>query len=336
MKKILFLLFVPVFVYASPVPDGWEVPNAPVTVETIANDEQDAARFLLAQLIKNPSKRQIGVYFRRTFVDGKDDELAAAAQMEKDMIFYIATAYNQWRASANKYLPNGFKMPEIKFVQLSALSSAARTQFSKTGLPLSVRLYIGDGLYSVGKNEYALASASPTWGTGATNPNLTFAWLNDWFVYVLASVNPNRANATEMKRLEDLYRSSAAEKAAKKREQQAGVEKQLAEIPIEQIHRKGPFYAWVQGVITHEVGHLLGLNHITGEKSVMSPSADDELETRKPTDRDGRRLAELVCYFQNKRPVRAGQKRNVCRVVALDTVEDVTAELKFQLKENGF
>ena len=320
---------------------GWggavAAPNTPYDVlycgkEKIYRLKQtEGKEFLLSNIIFPQQKRQVKVlaYVNFPFSPSPADSSGYLAKNPhywravEEVYPYLQQAWKDWRAAANAWLPEKFRLPELSFTLLDGyrLDAARQPRWGEDSLNLS--LEITSGKYGL----FMRSVPDPVRGAGIALftkegngfGRILFFLEQEWMDWL----NTEHLSQEEQTRRAAEYQKAAGAQLAGEfyaaavpngydwerdlSSQARRYIRQLAALSPTEWSKQGPWAHYNQRLITHEMGHLFGLVHIQDSASVMDPVLAGGRGTARPSASDGLRLAALVCWYHNQR---AG--KNVC------------------------
>lgn len=350
MKKSIFILAAVLFAgsaWASPPPSNssYETLRAG-GLEVVRLKNSFGRDFLFSNLIYPGQKKQVRVATLLERQDFSKPDYAAkhpGYKMQGEAVFrYVTAAWNDWRASANAYLPKKYKLPELSFVHVDGFDAFDRKRELWDEDTLNIRV---DSM--VGKYGMASGGNDPARGVGISSfsadgkgyGHIKFFVEQEWMDWMDAggkSPEELAAAAEEYKKAVcaqmtgDFYETATEGRGYNWEErfsdQTKSYVKALSEMPAQKWDREGPWAAYNQQIITHEMGHLFGLVHMQEEGSIMAASVEGGKGLARPSDGDGLRLATLACWYHNQRA-----KREVCLPLK---EREASKEVKKELKDS--
>ncbi len=317
----------------------WGSPVPPASNETLRVGSRTVERlyhapdreFLLSAVIFPKQKRQakvlayVNIPFRN-FQPIPSDYLQNTPGYRpaiEALFSYLTQAWADWRSAANAWLPKKYQLPDLSFTLVdgykkdvsnqprwdsSTLNIALEAVSGKNGFSYSD---VPEAVRGVGLSFYNKQGA----GYGWIQFFMEQEWL-DWFNSLSKTPEEQAAAAEEYKRAAgawlagDFYDASTQGQgydwlkglSEKSRQYMQTFSKTAPET----WHKQGPWAEYNQYVMTHELGHVLGLTHVQEGPSVMTKEVMGSGVFR-PTVQDGLRLATLVCWYHNQKA-----KRQVC------------------------
>lgn len=234
--------------------------------------------------------------------DVLETRFAAQTVQTEDLVYdYFKQAWNFWREAANAYLPARYKLPRLSFFR----NGKEPKGFAGKTVPVFLTARFP-------------AVASNRLGVYVVHTDQIELTLPIHLLSFLASFGeaPERKEEV-MQEYKSVVCNITAENSLYWQEvflqgdevrwiRGVGVPsaeeifclRDLAAIPPEELHKRGPLAMDNQSVMTHEMGHMLGFGHMDG--SVMSTGKLRNNRQVKPTEQDGLRLATLVCWHHNQ------------------------------------
>ena len=317
MKKLILLLSVFGMVSvasASSMVDNGDYVSLQVGNQTVerlrATEKQE---FLLSNILYPKRKRSLNVrvLFNRLLRSMYDPDYLQKNPYYKPSIEavypYVEQAWKDWRNAANSWLPQKYQLPNLKFSLIDAYASTAPVNTAAVQLSLEV---MTEDVYSPTSESGDIRGIGLSYYTkdGAGYGRLIFIMQKAWVDWI-ASLDKS---PEEQQKAAEAYRAAVVEQIVGSTDNSDTlVQQYLNAMPLdkpETWQTEGPWAYYNQQVMTHELGHILGLVHIDNEpNSIMSPTVQGKLSVVLPSNEDGLRLATLVCWYHNQRA-----KRTVC------------------------
>ena len=256
---------------------------------------------ILWEIITDQNKEALAVWTYRTYENGSNSPLfgPVTAQVAEDVTKLVQRAYASWRYAANEYLPKEYQLPHLRIVNFKTdepMDSVMSYQAPADMIWYPV--YIGTpedrivqgraGYYSDGRRSSMMLYV------------LRLAERAAELTRRKQLSSPERAEGWQ-RRLDNMKESYLQEIATAIKnmgyDMQAIRQQAEQSIDMAQWHMKVPVYSqFVSAVVTHELGHHLGLSHQSG--TIMNASMNEPGQSQWfVTKEDAKRLAALVCYI---------------------------------------
>lgn len=255
---------------------------------------------------------------------------------------YVEQGWLDWREAANAWLPKNYQLPNLKFTLVDGYQNdkARKARWNDSTVNLSLETTTGKyGFYQGNNSASARGIGMPYFtqdgnGFGRIQFFVEQEWM-DYFNAMAKSPEEQAKAAEEYKKAVsaqmagEFYESATNGKGynwdSKLTDSSKKYMNVLSKSEPGSWHKQGPWAAYNQHIITHELGHLFGLVHVAEPNSMMASTVDGNSVAR-PSSNDGLRLATLVCWYHNQRA-----KKEVC--VPVSTRAE-TQEVKEALKKS--
>lgn len=343
MKHFLYILTAAIFLQAglyaaAPAIDQETNPVERVSAGGFPVDKYYApdgsVEGLLAAVASSQPKRKIWVNvglnhsslaWPRDHVASYEKNNPAYDEISRAVFAYLPRAWQKWRVAANAYLPEAYRLPEVEFVyrhDYDVISGKQPNTLVPTGKTF-IRLFLESGEWGLGASE-ARGRAMPRWKPdGSGSSYIYFLVQQQWLDYF----NAKRLALSGLDALAVAYAKAVEEflsgthwlsdepglvetdQTRAIRETRRSHISKLLQSPADTWHIKGPWAVYNQAVMTHELGHLFLLPHVEEKSSIMYYAVSGA-SSGKVSDKDGLRLATLVCWYRNRE---AG--REICRPI---------------------
>lgn len=278
---------------------------------------REGGDFFLSAVLASPVRERINVYAILAGHEGAFDSPTGWGYEDLSLaVFdYIVQGWKDWRQAANAFLEPAYQLPQLSFVLYDAAAFSSRGVQNPTEADLVLQMAVGQGGWPDSQDLPRGMAQSLFTPDGGGMGALQFFVEQAWFDWLNASP---QLSEEEQKAVEEQYQRAVAEvltfaqqapaaaqpaaKAAPLSAQGQSFYQQLGKEPVSSWQKRGPWASYNQHIITHEMGHLMGLPHAASESSsVMSASVPWPLKVSRPSAQDGMRLARLVCWYYNQR-----------------------------------
>ena len=255
---------------------------------------------------------------------------------------YVEQGWQDWREAANAWLPKNYQLPNLKFTLVDGYQNdkARKARWNDSTVNLSLETTTGKYGFYQGNNAASARGIGMPYFTQDGNGfgRIRFFVEQEWMDYfnAMAKSPEEQAKAAEeykkavsAQMAGEFYESATNGKGynwdSKLTDNSKKYMNALSKSEPGSWHKQGPWAAYNQHIMTHELGHLFGLVHIDEPNSMMTSTVDGNSVAR-PSSNDGLRLATLVCWYHNQRA-----KKEVC--VPVSTRAE-TQEVKEALKKS--